>query len=231
MIVGEILNAIVSWKTFLVALLVFGFAPRAVLRLIVLAFQRDDPRRHELLGEFYGVPRWERPFWVFEQIEVALSEGIWERVVWAATGRVIWRWRLNSGVQLNRQHPDTFEIPDEEERQAVAPGVVVKLMFTINDMWGRHKWGERMWVEVVAVEKRHLVGKLLNQPLGIPRLGHGDQMKFKREHIIDIDWEGDSVCEFSPDDPKQNVRSVHEGCNRYAQDQADDPELLAPPEE
>src|SRR5215211_3846980 len=88
-----------------------------------------------MLGELHRVPRWERPFWVFEQLEVALNEGIWERVLWAATGRVIWRWRLNSGVRLNRQHPDTFEIPDEEERRAAAPGVVVKLMFTINDVW------------------------------------------------------------------------------------------------
>jgi hypothetical protein len=228
--VGELLNAIKSWETFFFILLVFGFAPGAVLRLIVLAFHRDDPRRREMLAELHRVPRWERPLWVCDQLVVALYEGIWERVVWAATGRVIWRWRLNSGVRLNRQHPDTFEIPDQEERQAVAPGAVVKLMFTIDDIWGRHKWGERMWVEVVAVEKRHLVGKLLNQPLGIPRLGHGDQVKFRREHIIDIDWEGDSVCEFSSDDPEDNLRPVHEGCNRYAKDQADDPELPAPRE-
>jgi len=43
-VVREFLSTIVSWKTFLVALLVFGFAPGAVLRLIVLAFHRDDPR-------------------------------------------------------------------------------------------------------------------------------------------------------------------------------------------
>jgi hypothetical protein len=57
LIASEILNAIVSWKTFLVALLVFGFAPGAVLRLIVLAFHRDDPRRDELLAEVHAVPR------------------------------------------------------------------------------------------------------------------------------------------------------------------------------
>jgi phosphatidylserine/phosphatidylglycerophosphate/cardiolipin synthase-like enzyme len=55
---------------------VFGFAPGAVLRVIVLAFRRDDPRRTELLAELPNVPRIERPFWVCEQLEVALFEGL-----------------------------------------------------------------------------------------------------------------------------------------------------------
>ena len=50
--------------------------PGAVLRLILLAFKRDDPRRTELLAELPHVPRMERPFWVFEQLEVALFEGL-----------------------------------------------------------------------------------------------------------------------------------------------------------
>ena len=66
----------VSWPTLLVALLVFGFAPGAVLRLIALAYPRDHPRRRELRGELYAVPRIERPFWVFEQLEVGLCEGL-----------------------------------------------------------------------------------------------------------------------------------------------------------
>lgn len=67
---------IVSWPALGIALLVFGFAPGAVLRLIVLAFPRDDPRRRELRGELYAIPRIERPFWVIEQLEVALFEGL-----------------------------------------------------------------------------------------------------------------------------------------------------------
>lgn len=77
---AELLDAIVSWRAFMVALLVFGFAPGALLRLIVLAFPRDDDRRMELLAELHHVPRIERPFWVVEQMEVALFEGILERV-------------------------------------------------------------------------------------------------------------------------------------------------------
>jgi hypothetical protein len=106
--VAELLDAIVSWRAFLVALVVFGFAPGALLRLIVLAFHRDDPRRNELLAELHRVPRLERPFWVFEQLEVALFEGVWERVMWAAAGRVVDRWHLEPAIRYDEQHPDGY---------------------------------------------------------------------------------------------------------------------------
>lgn len=102
---GELLEAVTSWPTFLTLLFVFGFAPGAFLRLIVLAYYRDDPRRRELLAELHAVPRWERPVWVCEQIEEALFEGIGERIRWVATGRIIHRWRLDSGVERNRFSP------------------------------------------------------------------------------------------------------------------------------
>jgi hypothetical protein len=94
--VMELLDAIVSWRTFFIALLVFGFAPGALLRLIVLAFPRDDPRRQELLAELPTVARTERPFWVFEQLERALFEGIGERVARLATRRITRRWHPES---------------------------------------------------------------------------------------------------------------------------------------
>ena len=70
---------LLAWPTLGVALLVFGFAPGVVLRLIVLFYRRGNPRRQELLGELYVVPRIERPFWVAEQLEVALFEGLRDR--------------------------------------------------------------------------------------------------------------------------------------------------------
>jgi hypothetical protein len=88
----ELLEAVLSWRTFLIALLVFGFAPGALLRLIVLAFPRNDPRRQELLAELPTVARTERPFWVFEQLERALFEGIGERVARVATRDISRRW-------------------------------------------------------------------------------------------------------------------------------------------
>ena len=69
-----------AWPTLGVALLVFGFAPGVVLRLIMLCYRRGNPRRQELLSELYAVPRIERPFWVAEQLEVALFEGLRDRL-------------------------------------------------------------------------------------------------------------------------------------------------------
>ncbi|MEX1142596.1 MAG: DUF2314 domain-containing protein [Thermoleophilaceae bacterium] len=165
----------------LVLLVGYGFAPGAALRLIVLAFPRDDFRREELLAELYAVPRRERPVWVFEQLEVALSEGLLGRARWAATGRVIHRWRLKSGLERHRESPSTFEVPSDDEKISIAPRMSVKLIFEMRD-----GWGERMWVDVEKVGRRRLTGRLGNQPLGIPRLSHGDKVKFKLDDVIDI---------------------------------------------
>jgi len=212
---GELLDAIVNWRIGLVVLLVFGFAPGVLLRLIVLAFHRDDPRRSELLAELYGVPWFERPLWVVEQLERALFEGLWERITWAATGRR----HLESGVKRNRQHPETFEIPDEEAKQAIEPGVLVKLMFEMKYGVDGDFWGERMWVEVVAVKRSQLVGRLINQPFDISRLYIGDKVKFRRDHIIDIHWKRDDSAAVQSE--RDHVRGGHWECDDSA---ADDPE-------
>jgi hypothetical protein len=199
--VGEFLNAIVSWETFLISLLVFGFAPGAVLRLVVLAFRRDDPRRREMLAELYRVPRLERPYWVFEQLEVALFEGIWERLLWAGAGRIYGRWHLNLGLMYDEQHSAGYPISDEEFEEAIERGMFVKLSFSTSDVWRRRNlpeeamWvqSEAMWVHVVAAKRRHFVGVLDNQPITIPRLDIGDTVKFKGRHIIDAIRDDDDL--------------------------------------
>lgn len=182
------------WVAALVLLVGFGFAPGAALRLIVLAFPRDDPRREELLAELYAVPRRDRPVWVFEQLEIAVSEGLLGRVRWALTGRVIHRWRLRSGMEMHRRSPETFWVPSEDEKVCIAPGMSVKLVFEMRD-----GWGERMWVDVERVGRRRLVGRLGNQPIGIPRLSRGDTVKFKLEDIIDIVPQGHWEQSSAPD--------------------------------
>lgn len=122
--VEQMLQLVVSWPAFVGLLLVFGFAPGAVLRFVVLAFERGDPRRDELLAELHVVPRLERPFWVAEQLEVAIFEGLRDRLLWLATGRIIHRWRLGSGVESHRLYPDTFEIPSEEDKAVTRSGVL-----------------------------------------------------------------------------------------------------------
>lgn len=77
----SLISHVLAWPTFLLALLVFGFAPGTALRIIVLVYKREDPRRQELLSELYHVSRIERPFWVAEQLELALVEGLRDRFV------------------------------------------------------------------------------------------------------------------------------------------------------
>lgn len=148
----------------------------------MLIYPHGDERRDELIAELYAVPFIKRPLWVFQQIEVVIWEGMPERWYHLASGRVIDRWKLRSGEVSNREHPASFWIPPVEDRRNVEPGDAVKLMFMMKD-----GWGERMWVDVEKRRGRKYVGSLVNTPIGIPRLGWGDVIKFRVEHIIDID--------------------------------------------
>ena len=182
--VAELLSSLASWPTLLIAFVVYGFAPGFLLRLIVLAYPSDDPRRRELVAELYGVERIKRPFWVMEQLETALFDGLGPRLRWAATGRIILRWRLRNGVKQNAEYPETFWIPTDEEKADLVPGVAVKLMFQQSD-----GWGERMWVEVDKIGRCYLTGYLVNMPLDFPRLYPGRRIRFRRHHIVDIAWD------------------------------------------
>jgi hypothetical protein len=64
----------------LLAILLFGVAPGFLLRLIVKLYPVDDPRRQELTAELYSIKRRERPFFVAEQLETALFDGLFPRV-------------------------------------------------------------------------------------------------------------------------------------------------------
>ncbi|MBV9730295.1 MAG: hypothetical protein JO309_13000 [Pseudonocardiales bacterium] len=77
---AELLEAVTSWPSLLLGVVVFGLTPGLCLRLIVLAYPRGDPRRAELIAELYAVPRIQRPLWVAEQLEVALFEGLGHRL-------------------------------------------------------------------------------------------------------------------------------------------------------
>lgn len=80
----ELIGKIVSWPTLLflgVVFVLYGFAPGFTLRLTVLLYPRDHARRRELIAELYTVPRLHRPFWVMEQLETALAEGLTVRLL------------------------------------------------------------------------------------------------------------------------------------------------------
>jgi hypothetical protein len=76
---ATLLESSECWPSLLLFLLVFGFAPGFCLRLIVLAHP-DKDRRRELIAELYVIPPISRPLWVAQQLEVALCEGLGQRV-------------------------------------------------------------------------------------------------------------------------------------------------------
>jgi hypothetical protein len=77
---ADLFEAVTSWRTLVAVLVVFGVAPGLVLRAILLLYPKGHPRRKELIAELYVVPRWERPLFVAEQLEVGLTEGVPARV-------------------------------------------------------------------------------------------------------------------------------------------------------
>ena len=169
----------VPWGLFVMGLLIFGFLPGFVLSLIVRLFDSQDPRRDELLAELYAVPRWERPFWVAEQFEVATREVTFP-FLWWWWGRLIWhRATLESGVESNQAYPDSFEIPDADEKADLRPGDRVKLMWSVRGLPG-----ERMWVEILERGGDQFVGHLRNHPMFV-HLSCGEQVRFHADHIID----------------------------------------------
>ena len=112
------------------SLFVFGFAPGMVLALIVKLIP-DEERRDELQAELYEVPRWERPYWVAQQFEVALRLGAFPWVGWY-WGKYVWhRAKIESGVERNREYPETFWIPNDEDKRLIQPGNHVRLMWYV----------------------------------------------------------------------------------------------------
>ena len=66
--------------TLLTMAVVFGVFPGVTLRLIVLLYPKDDPRRRELVAELYTLDRVQRMEWVFQQLETGLFEGLSRRL-------------------------------------------------------------------------------------------------------------------------------------------------------
>ncbi len=189
--IKEILGVPGALGAFCLALVIFGFAPGLALSLILRLLPRDDPRRRELHAELYAVPRWERPFWVAEQFEVALRQGLFPEVSWFFEfwwGRLVrTRAKIESGLALHGEHPDTFWVPNAEEKADLRPGDLVKLMWVINRP--RKSWpgGERMWVKITHRDGDNFVGTLDNWPVYV-YLRPDETVRFHAEAIIDYSF-------------------------------------------
>jgi uncharacterized protein YegJ (DUF2314 family) len=92
---------------------------------------------------------------------------------------------VGSGVELNQQFPDTFEIPPASERSNLKPGRQwVKLVFHITG--GDQVNVERMWVMVDEKHPGYYLGTLNNQPYSTEHIRNGMQVRFEQKHVIQI---------------------------------------------
>lgn len=179
--IASLLGAPTAFGAFALSLLVFGFAPGISLAAIVRLIP-DPDRRRELQAELYEVPRWERPYWVAQQLEVAIRLGLSTRVTWY-WGKYVWhRATIDSGVELNRKYPDTFWVPCQNEKAVVVPGDSVKLTWSVPRL---DMSTERMWVRVTHRRGDRLVGRLHNYPV-LVYLDFDDEVKFHIDDIIDF---------------------------------------------
>ncbi len=92
---------------------------------------------------------------------------------------------LDSGIELNRLYPDTFEIPSPNEKSKLEVGNIVKLIFCEEEKV------ERMWVVITEKTTQYsnkvvFQGTLDNSPVGLVTIKSGDVVVFSDEHIIQI---------------------------------------------
>lgn len=73
-------DTFLTLRAFAASLLVFAVLPGVVLRLLICLYPKGHPRRTELLGELYSMPQWRRPWFVAQQFETALFEGLPTRI-------------------------------------------------------------------------------------------------------------------------------------------------------
>ena len=104
-------------------------------------------------------------------------------------------YELLSGLAQNHRTPDTFYMPDENNRQTLKKNDSVKLIFNIevkeglSDPEDDGSFSERMWVIVTGRNGPYYTGLLKNVPITSDeqkRLSMDDKVIFLPEHVIDI---------------------------------------------
>lgn len=96
-------------------------------------------------------------------------------------------WGLLDAASQNAAFPDAFPIPSAEERAAVGPGDLVKLVFVLDPPPPDGPNAERMWVEVrSANDAGRFDGWLTNKPVVITELVAGTLVAFDTRHVAGI---------------------------------------------
>ena len=89
---------------------------------------------------------------------------------------------LEDAVELHRQHPETFALYPEEDRESLRVGDVAQLAFSAPGFKT-----ERMWVLVIGRFRNKYVGTLNNAPVqpSFP-LSFGDKLTFSARNIYQL---------------------------------------------
>jgi len=104
-------------------------------------------------------------------------------------------YELRSGLAQYHRTPETFYMPEEQERQTLEIGDIVKLIFIIEvpadpeNPEDDGTFGERMWVIVTGKVGPYYIGTLNNIPVTSDEqdnLSVDDEVVFLPEHVIDI---------------------------------------------
>ena len=106
---------------------------------------------------------------------------------------------------IAKKNPYTYYLPSQARIEAIEPGDGVKLVFVGSPNGLKYGLGERMWVGVETISGDDFVGILQNVPSDMPQIKHGDEVKFKRWHIIDTDWKLPEKEEIIPKEPSKQV--------------------------
>jgi hypothetical protein len=98
---------------------------------------------------------------------------------------------LEDATEYARQRPDLYEIPPEAFRTDLQIGDMAKLIFRFADEESARtdNDSERMWVEVVEVDKENARyrGTLANEPQAHSEIAYGDELWFHAIHVFDIE--------------------------------------------
>lgn len=87
---------------------------------------------------------------------------------------------LINAININKNNPDTFQLPSQRKINALGIGVFVKLIFETPD--GNT---ERIWVKITEINNFEFTVLIYNDP-EIVNLKYLDKINFKLENIIDI---------------------------------------------
>lgn len=116
-------------------------------------------------------------------------------------------WCLDDGEAHHAKAPNSFWIPDRQERANLQPGDLAKLIFRISvDDAEERVVVERMWVLVRERTSGGYLGILDNDPNAISEndeFWSGSELPFSAKHVIDIEKRDDETIALASAEPRR----------------------------